>query len=500
MAKIAVAGFQHETNTFSPIPTGYDDFASGGLSSPGILKAEEINYFQTGEMNNATSGFLRTAQGLGMDCVPLLWMEAEPSAMMDSRTFEQLMTLIEEAFKKYTPYDAVFLDLHGAMIYGDHQDGETEILRRIRGIVGNVPVVAALDLHGNIAEECFQLASALIGYRTYPHVDIYETGQRCANMIADMLAGKSVCKSFKQLPFLMPTSSQITGHDPLKSIFDQLEKLESADDVHSISIMLGFPPGDIECAGPSVFAYAETQEQAEKAVNNLVEQILLHEGEFVSRLTGLQSAIDGAVALMKTSEKPIILADVQDNPGGGSGSDSVWILEALLERGVEDAAIGLMYDPEAARMAHLAGVGARIHIGLGGKMLPGHVPLVGDFEVVNLLEGEIEGTGPMAKGMRINLGRMALLKINGIYISVASVRIQAADQAVFTALGLEPSEMKILVLKSFVHFRAAFEEIAEKIIEVEVPGAEFDDPSKVQYSQLRDGIRLYGKGAVYQHP
>lgn len=499
MKKIAVAGFQHETNTFSPIPTVFDAFASGGISSPGILEGEDIFYFQSREMNNATSGFLRKAASLDMACIPLVWMEAEPSAAMSAETFERLMTLIEDAFKGAMPFDGVFLDLHGAMIYGDHQDGETEILRRIRRIVGDVPIVTALDLHGNIAPESFELASAMIGYRTYPHVDIYETGERCAVMMNRLLTRGQVYRAFRQLPFLMPTSSQRTAQEPLKSIYAQLEQFELNGDVLSATIMSGFPPGDSEFTGPSVFTYAETQEQADAAADKLHEAILAHEAEFVSRLKGLDEAVDRAIFLSNQSAgKPIILADVQDNPGGGSGSDSVWLLEALLERGVEDAAIGMIYDPEAARLAHEAGEGAQINIDLGGKMMPGHQPFCGVFEVVKLLEGDIEGTGPMAKGMVINLGKMALLKIKGVYISIGSVRIQAADQAVFTALGLDPRDMQILVLKSFVHFRAAFEEIAGEIIEVEAPGAEFDDPAKVQYTRLRDGMRLSGKGPVFQ--
>jgi microcystin degradation protein MlrC len=494
MPRIAVAGFQHETNTFSPIPTTFEDFTNGGINTPSILKGSDILYFQSREMNNATSGFLRKATDLGMDCVPLLWAECEPSDKMSEDTFEHLMKLFEDEFRTSAPFDGVFLDLHGAMIYGNYQDGESEILRRIRLIVGGIPIVTSLDLHGNIAPASFDLASAMIGYRTYPHVDIYETGERCALMLDHLVRGKAVFKSFGQLPFLIPTSSQLTSREPLLSIYGCLDEL----DVLSATIMLGFPPGDVECAGPSVLTYADTQAKANLAMGKLRQSLLNHEGEFTSKLTTMEIAIEQAIDLSKKNTKPIILADVQDNPGGGSGSDSVWILNELIRLDVQDAAIGLMYDPEVAELAHIAGEGASIQLDLGGKMLPGHTPCHGTFQVIKLLEGDIEGTGPMAKGMIINLGKMALLKIGGIYISVASARVQAADQAVFTAFGLDPSKMKILVLKSFVHFRAAFEEIAAEIIEVEAPGAEFDDPAKVRYTHLRIGMRLGGNGPVFE--
>lgn len=497
MPRIAVAGFQHETNTFSPIPTTFDDFRKGGLNTPGILKEDDLLYFKTQEMNNATSGFFRKAEFLRMECIPLLWAEAEPSDKMSAETFDQIMEMFEDEFKDRGPYDGVFLDLHGAMIYGDSLDGETEILRRIRRIVGEVPIVVALDLHGNIAPGSFQLASAMIGYRTYPHVDIYETGERCALMLAYLLEGKPLFGSFRQIPFLIPTSSQITDQEPMRSIYDLRNKLEVERKVVSATLMLGFPPGDIECGGPSVLAYAKTQEEAESAADQLYQSFLEHEEECVSHLVAMETAIDRAIHLAEKADKPIILADVQDNPGGGSGSDSVWILEALLRRGIQNAAIGLMYDPESAQLAHAAGEGATIGLDLGGKMMPGQKPCRGAYEVVKLLDGVIEGTGPMARGMLINLGRMALLKRDGVYISVASVRIQAADQAVFTAFGLDPRTMKILVLKSFVHFRAAFEEIAGAIIEVEAPGAEFDNPATVQYKHLREGMRLGGYGPMF---
>lgn len=498
MSRIAVAGFQHETNSFSPISTNIEDFIKGGINTSGILKEEEVFYFKSREMNNATSGFLRTAPSLGMECIPLIWTEAEPSNRMSADTFNQVMSLLEKKLDVHKPYDGIFLDLHGAMIYGEHLDAETEILRRVRALVGEIPIVVALDLHGNIAEESFQIATIMVGYRTYPHVDIYETGNRCAVLLKTLLAGNHPKKAFKRLPFLMPTSSQFTGRPPLSDAYAMLKKMEEEHHVQSASIMLGFPPGDIECAGPTVFAYADKQQHAEKAVNELVQNLLEHEEAFVSHLIGLEDAVDHALALAERTIKPVILADVQDNPGGGSGSDSVWILEALLRRHVRDAAIGMIYDPDAALAAHSAGEGQEIEIGLGGKMMPGQKPHFGKYRVIRLFEGDLEGTGPMAKGMKLNLGKLALLEIEGIYISVGSTRIQAADQAVFTVFGLNPSTMKILVLKSFIHYRAAFEEIAGGIIEVDAPGAEFDDPSKVQYAHLQDGVRLFGGGPVFR--
>jgi microcystin degradation protein MlrC len=499
MRKIAIAGFQHETNTFSPLDTGINNFHQGGVNANHILKGNEINQFQIQEMNNATSGFMRTIESLGYQSKPLIWMEAEPSSCIPLSTFELLLEMILDAITEILPVDGLFLDLHGAMVFGDHLDGETEILRQIRSQVGNIPIVAALDLHGNITKESFQLASMLIGYRTYPHVDIYETGMRCAYMMDCMLNGCQFSKSFMQLPFLIPTSRQNTFMNPLQSIFSNLDLLEKQEKILSASIMLGFPPADINHCGPTIITYAKQQNQADQAAQLLYDSLLDCEDDFTPALTPIHKAIDETLSFISSKEgKPLILADVQDNPGGGSGSDSIWLLEAFLNAGIKNAAFALFYDPQAATVAHKAGEGSEITIGLGGKMLPGHTPLTGTFTVIKLLEGEVVGTGPMSKGMVIDLGKMALLEISGIYISVGSARIQAADQAVFTAFGLDPMSMDVIVLKSFIHFRAAFEEIAGKIIEVEAPGAEFDDPSKVTYHYLREGVRLFGNGPVHR--
>ena len=182
---------------------------------------------------------------------------------------------------------------------------------------------------------------------------------------------------------------------------------------------------------------------------------------------------------------------------GGSGSDSVWLLHELVERKAEGVAIGMVFDPDAVRLAFDAGVGETIHMALGGKMLPGHRPYSAAFRVAGLHTGPFRCEGPMARGMVIDLGGMALLETGGILVSVGSVRIQAADRAVFTVFGLDPAAMRILVLKSFIHFEADFGPMASEIVRVEAPGAEFDDPGKVEYLNLRDGIRLWGKGRTF---
>jgi microcystin degradation protein MlrC len=191
---------------------------------------------------------------------------------------------------------------------------------------------------------------------------------------------------------------------------------------------------------------------------------------------------------------------VQDNAGGGSPSDTVWLLEELVKKKIDRAVIGVIWDPHAAAAAHDAGVGARIQIALGGHTLPGHKPFEAEYLIEQLHDGDFLGTGPMVKGRTLNLGKMAQLRLDGIRIVVSTDRMQALDQSLFRVVGVEPSEMKILVLKSANHYRADFGPISGGIINVDAPSAIIEDPSKIAFTRLRDGVRLKGLGPVFKRP
>ena len=494
MARIALTSFLHETNTFSPVKTTFENFKNEMHSAQEVLEK-----FRGKKLNSALSGFFDIADKLEHEVVPIIsFTEAEPSGTIPEEVFEKIITMITSEMAENGPYDAVYIDLHGALVYGDYQAGEPEIIKRIRKTVGNLPVVASLDTHGNIGQETFDLASGLVGYRTYPHIDIYETGQRCAALLDQILSGKPYYKAYRQLPFLMPVSSQSTNTEPAKSIFAMINEFEKDPDVYSASILDGFPSADMPDMGPCVLAYAATQETADSVADDLFEALLQHEGEFISILPGPKDAVKKALQLAATSEKAIILADVEDNAGGGSSSDTVQILAELIGQGAKNAALGLMVDPEAALAAHEAGEGAQITIPLGGKLIPGQTPLQGTFEVVKLADGDFLGTGPMMKDFVLNLGKMAQLRIGGVEIAVSSGRTQMLDQSYFRQVGINPQEKKILVLKSSNHYRADFEHLSSRIISVSAPAGTIENPAKGKYKNLRKGVRLCGLGPVNQ--
>jgi microcystin degradation protein MlrC len=500
MARIALAGFLHETNTFSPLPTTFEQFYAAGGPYAIFLPGEKVLVYRGKKINRGFCGFINQAESLSHEIIPLVYAAAEPSNQVTKSAFEHIMGLIMQGLSEKGLFDGLYLDLHGAMVYENYNDGETEILRRVRTMVGDIPIVVSLDLHGNISRESFDSASMMIGYRTYPHTDVYQTGERCANALNRLLQGEKIFKSFHQIPFLMPLTTQSTNIEPCKSIYAMIGKLESDPNVISCTIMAGFPPADMVNTGPTVFTYATTQEAANIAAENLYQAILEREGDFSVNLLNPDQAVEKAMELAKVNQRPVILADVQDNAGAGGTSDTPWILEALVKHNAPGTALGLMYDPKAAEAAHAAGEGARINLSLGGKLTPGQEPFNDTFLVKRLWQGDFMANGPMFNGVLTNLGKMANLQIGNVEIVVVSQRTQANDQSFFKQVGIEPSEMKILVLKSSNHYRADFEAISSAIILVEAPGAFFEDARKTPYQNLREGIRLMGLGPAFHRP
>jgi microcystin degradation protein MlrC len=494
MARIALAGFLHETNTFAPLPTRLEDFTQGGGAYAGLLTGNEIFGYRGKKINRGAAGFINRAESLGHVIVPLVFAAAEPANQVARDAFETIMRMIIEGLKEKGPFDGLYLDLHGAMVVEDFVDGETEILQICRDIVGDIPITVSLDLHGNISRESFDLASVMIGYRTYPHTDVYQTGERCADAMQLLLDGKQVFKAFRQVPFLMPLTTQSTRTEPVRSLMELVEQTEQKSGVVSASFLPGFAPADLPHTGPTVFTYAYTQEDAETAAEEILQTILSREAEFDVLLLNPEQAVEKAIELAKKNSKPIVLADVQDNAGAGGTSDTTWILEALVKQNAPRTALGVVFDAQAAEIAHKAGEGAQITIGLGGKLTPGQNPFEGTFLVKKQFEGEFLATGPMFNGMPADLGKMANLQIGHVEVVVASSRTQANDQSYFKVLGIEPTEMQILVLKSSNHYRADFEPIAGEIIPVDAPGAFTEDARKTPYQNLREGVRLGGMG------
>src|SRR6266849_130964 len=497
MTRIAVGGFLHETNTFAPTKATYDDFVHGGGWPAMAMGTDVLKVMRN--INVGLAGFVEQAEAQGWEMVPTISCGASPSAHVTKDAYERVAKMIVDGIKAAGSIDAVYLDLHGAMVTEHLDDGEGEILARVRKVIGkDLPLVVSLDLHANVTPEMVEHADALIAYRTYPHVDMADTGRAAARHLALLLRTKQrFAKAFRQLPFLIPISWQCTTDEPCKGIYKKLTELES-DAVPTLSFAPGFPAADFPDCGPTVFAYGSTQADADAAADQLTKLIVSHESDFDGRIFTPDEGVRHAMELAARASKPIIIADTQDNPGAGGDSDTTGMLRALVRNNATRAAIGVICDPASAKAAHAAGVGATVTLALGGKSgITGDAPFEETFVVEQLSDGRFIAPGPYFVGSKMNLGPSACLRIGDVRVVVASRKAQLADQAMYRYVGIEPTEQAILVNKSSVHFRADFEPIAERLLICAAPGAMPADTATLPWTRLRPGIRTKPNGEPF---
>ncbi|RWA46136.1 hypothetical protein AU476_00565 [Cupriavidus sp. UYMSc13B] len=489
MARIAIGGFQHETNTFSWGPAGLEDFVLGG-GWPGLQRGQKILENLRG-MNLPISGAIEAIVAAGHDLVPLVWTAATPSGRVDQAAFDEILAMLLQDVRNSGPLDGIYLDLHGAMATTSLDDGEGAVLETLREQVGNVPIAASLDLHANVSPKMFAYSDLMVGYRTYPHVDMADTGRRTAELLIRFVEEKrKPFKRYIQGNTLLPLTSQCTLSEPGASLYRQLEQIERENSV-TLSLTLGFSLADVYDCGPAILAYGDDDAATIRAADELRKVFNDALPQFDASALDAPEAVKRAIELARGETKPIILADTQDNPGGGGQMDTTGILQALISQGAQDAVVAAVYDPDIAALAHEVGVGAELDLALGGKLAgPGSGSACGKYAVERVSEGNFVGTGPMWGGMAINLGKMALLRIGGVRVIVASRKMQAADQSILTHMGIRPAACRIIALKSSVHFRADFQDIASAILVVASPGAVTARLTDLTYQNLRSDMRL----------
>jgi microcystin degradation protein MlrC len=484
MARIAVGGLHHETNTFAPQPATFERFAEAD-GWPELSRGRAL-IDNTAGINLPVTGFIDAATGAGHELAPLVWANAVPSGPVTEEAYERIVGWLLEDLRAALPVDGLFLDLHGAMVTRHLEDGEGELLRRIRALVGpDLPVVAALDLHANVSESMVAHSDVLVAYRTYPHVDMADTGARCLPVLDRLMRGERLARAWRHGGYLVGLPWQCTLIEPARGLYARLDQLG----VVSASIAMGFPAADVSCCAPCFLAYGE---RAEQAVDELAAAYEAAEPRFAGRLWLPDEAVRHAMAAGEGP--PVILADTQDNPGGGGTGDTTGLLRALVGARAERAVLALMADGEAAALAHAAGRGAVLRqLALGGRNGPtGVTPVTGDWAVLGLGDGRFVATGPFYGGNRMDLGPMAALRpadAPGVTVVVATRRVQAADAAMLRHLGIEPAEQRILALKSSVHFRADFGPLAREVLVVEAPGVVTADPARLPFEHLAPGMR-----------
>ncbi|RBW52538.1 M81 family metallopeptidase [Ruegeria sp. A3M17] len=481
--RIAIAGFQHETNCFGVSKAGLHKFEMAD-SWPGMLHGSQV-ILETDGMNLPVAGFAAAAAAAGFEIEPILWCSAEPSAHVTDHAFETICGKLLDGIKEAGHIDGVFLDLHGAMVTENLADGEGEILRRVREAVGpKIPVVASLDLHANISAQMVEHADYLSIFRTYPHLDMAETGARCVPVLQCLFDGETLFKAFRAVPYLIPLHAQYTGAPPFDEIYQVPARLEQQGILAEIA--LGFTAADFPDTGPSCVVYAATANKAAAAADEIVNLFMAREADLDCSMLSLEEAV---LTCRQSRKKPVVLADVQDNAGAGGTSDTTGLLAALIEGGTKSVLMGLFHDPESAEQAHAAGEGAMVKLAIGAKSnLAGHVPIKAEFEVLALGDGTCRYTGEMYGGGVATLGKTAALRLVGfeaeIDLVVTSLPNQCLDRAHFTHIGLDPTHYSVVCVKSTTHFRADFEPIAADVFAVSAPGAFLCNLEQVPYSNV----------------
>jgi microcystin degradation protein MlrC len=374
-----------------------------------------------------------------------------------------------------------------------------ESCARVRRVVGpGVPISVPLDLHANVTPEMVDKADYLDLYRYYPHIDMAETGARTAMKLLEMIrSGKRSSKAFRQLDFLIPVNGGCTDFGPAREIYHRImPALEREQRLAGLSFGVGFPHADFKDAGPSVIAYAESQAVAEAAAERLKNEIARREAQFLPEFYPAPEAVSRALAIAANASKPVVIADTQDNPGGGGPGDTSGLLRALIAARAKGAVIGALIDPAAAYTAYAAGEGAAAVIAIGGKRFPGDSPVEAHCRVLRSRSDGWTAVGAMKGGMPVDLGRTALVETEeGVMVALASRASQTLDRGIFQHLGLVPERLPIIAVKSSVHFRADFAPIAETIIVAKAPGPVAIDHTELAYRKLRPGVRLMPRAA-----
>jgi len=499
--RILVAGFQHETNTFAPSKADWAAFDSGAgypAVSRGAAMLERL-----APTSLPMGGFIRDAQERGWTLVPSIWAGATPSAQVTQDAFERVAAAVLADAREALaagPLDGIYLDLHGAAVAEHADDAEGELLQRLRALVGPaLPLVASLDLHANVGARMLQHASAMTAFRTYPHVDMAETGARAAGLLATLCAANAprFHTHAERLPFLLPLNSQCTLMEPAAGLYGELALLEALRGVH-LSFAMGFPAADIAECGPVVFGHGTDATTVRSTVTLLARHAAEQRGAFALDLLDAPAAVARAIELAAAASAPVVIADTQDNPGAGGDANTTGLLRALLAAGAGrrypgGVALGLLCDAEAARAAHAAGIGAALDLHLG-RAVPtfsgvlSEPPVSGRCTVLALSDGVVPLHGPMSAGSTATLGASACVEIDGVRVLLVSRKAQMLDLGLYRFLGVEPASMKMLVNKSSVHFRAAFAPIASAILVARSPGPMAADPAELPWRHLPDRI------------
>ena len=459
--KLVGGGISHESCTF------ITRFIPGRWRGKG---QEALDYFR-GKRSNL-SGMIDICEREGVELIPTTYGSPDSKGRVLNDSYNSLLSELLEGIEATLPVDGVLLHLHGGGATEDEDDLEGHVLEQVRKVVGDdIPVVTPLDMHANIGPKMMKHGSFYCGYDTYPHIDGYERSAEVTQLLIDKIRGKiDPVIAYAQPNMIITPVMQKTGLHPMKTIIEKVHEIENETGILSATCSAGYPYADISYPGVTMMVITDgDRELAQRKADELSQFCWDLRLDFLARVVPMDRALDLALA---EPDGPIILTDQADNPGGGAGpQDGTIALKAMLDRGVTNACVAVMRDPEAVAEAIEAGIGNTVTMKIGGKTDPWvGEPLEVTGTVSCISDGKYMPKGPMSRGEEHNMGKTAVLDVKGIDVILTEKGSGLTDLEMYRSLGLEPTEYKIMLVKSCVHYRAAHEPIAKKIIELDLPG------------------------------
>src|SRR6266567_5032555 len=490
--RYVIALIKHETNTFSPLPTPLSAFGHG--NGPAFGDAARERFAGT---NTPMGAYLDLATRAGASIVTPVAAEAWPSNKSSRETFERLVRPLEDAVR--AGCDAAFLDLHGAMVIEDCDDAEGEIVSRLRRIAPALPIAVTLDYHTNLSGELVDNATVITGYKTYPHVDMYEVGKLSGEILLRTLEGSvEPVMAWGWKPLLASVMRHAPEDGPSGDILRFAREMEASGEVLAATFLPSFPHADTPHTGVSAIVVGDAKREGAAAAKEVCERMLAtawqRRAEYSFAAPPLAESIARAKALgADIHDSPVLLIDHCDNCGSGGAQDVMAVVAEIMRQELDDVAIAPIRDAGAVAQMIAAGVGNRVSLALGGKTDMPAIGLKGEplrmaGRVRAITDGEFTITGPMYTGIRTFLGRTAVLDTGRALIVVTERAHEPMDLGVFTHCGIDPRRKRFVMLKSRIHYRAGFRSIASHVVECAGAGVTNADLSVYRYRKLRRPI------------
>ena len=477
MTTLAIAGIMHESNTFSDTPTDAAAFSQTHASN--MIKV-------WGEAHHEISGFIQGATQHDYTIYPTLMAAAMPAGRVTDDVFDRLTEMLTQHLKAAPKHEGLLLALHGAMVVESYPDGDGEVLRRLRDAFGrDFPIVVTLDQHTNVSEQMVAESTALVIYKTTPHIDQRQRGLQAAELMMRILRGEvTPTQALAKPPMLLNILYHVTNVPPMEPILTAAKQLEEDPNVLAANVAVGYPYADVYEAGPAFVVVTDNDPQlAQTEADRLSDMLWNVRGQLTLDLPDAAQAVEQAI---HSEQHPVILVEMGDNIGGGSPGDSTFILAELVRQGASGFAV-VVYDPEAVQSCIQAGVGGMVSLEVGGKADNQHgdpVPIRGNVRLIH--DGQYIETQPRHGGQRYhNQGLTAVVAVGDSLVALTSRRQTPFSLQQLLSLGIDPTEMRMIVVKAAVAYRAAYEPIAGQIIEVDTPGLTAVNPLHFEYHDIR---------------